>query len=72
MNDDLQTRIEEAVKNPRNLGEMKDADAVGTVTERRAVFELEEALEFIRDDELVEVTPKSIRLRKKVLKQNQR
>jgi nitrogen fixation protein NifU and related proteins len=31
MNDDLQTKIEEAVKNPRNLGEMKDADAVGTV-----------------------------------------
>ena len=31
MNDDLQTRIEEAVKNPRNLGEMKDADAIGTV-----------------------------------------
>jgi len=30
-NDDLQTRIEEAVKNPRNLGEMKDADAIGTV-----------------------------------------
>jgi nitrogen fixation NifU-like protein len=31
MSDDLQTRIEEAVKNPRNLGEMQDADAVGTV-----------------------------------------
>jgi len=31
MSDDLQTRIKEAVKNPRNLGEMKDADAVGTV-----------------------------------------
>ena len=31
MNDDLQSRIEEAVKNPRNLGEMKDADAIGTV-----------------------------------------
>jgi nitrogen fixation NifU-like protein len=31
MSDDLQTRIEEAVRNPRNLGEMKDADAVGTV-----------------------------------------
>jgi nitrogen fixation NifU-like protein len=30
-NDDLQTRIEDAVKNPRNLGEMKDADAIGTV-----------------------------------------
>jgi GTP-binding protein len=33
---------------------------------------LEQALEFIREDELVEVTPKSIRLRKKVLKANQR
>jgi NifU-like protein involved in Fe-S cluster formation len=31
MNEDLQSRIEEAVKNPRNLGEMKDADAMGTV-----------------------------------------
>jgi nitrogen fixation protein NifU and related proteins len=31
VNDDLQTRIEDAVKNPRNLGEMKDADAIGTV-----------------------------------------
>jgi nitrogen fixation NifU-like protein len=31
MSDDLQSRIEEAVRNPRNLGEMKDADAVGTV-----------------------------------------
>ena len=31
MNDDLQSRIEDAVKNPRNLGEMKDADAIGTV-----------------------------------------
>ena len=31
MNDDLQTKIEEAVKNPRNLGEMKDADAIGTI-----------------------------------------
>jgi nitrogen fixation NifU-like protein len=31
MSDDLQSRIEEAVRNPRNLGEMKDADAIGTV-----------------------------------------
>ena len=35
-------------------------------------FSLEEALEFIDDDELVEVTPKSIRLRKKLLKENDR
>src|SRR5437870_13111790 len=31
MNDDLEKRIETAVKNPRNLGEMEDADAIGTV-----------------------------------------
>ena len=33
---------------------------------------LEDALEFIADDELIEVTPKSIRLRKRVLKSNER
>jgi GTP-binding protein len=33
---------------------------------------LEQALEFIADDELVEVTPQSIRLRKRVLKPNER
>jgi GTP-binding protein len=33
---------------------------------------LEQAIEFIADDELVEVTPKSIRLRKRVLKANER
>jgi GTP-binding protein len=33
---------------------------------------LERALEFIADDELVEITPKSIRLRKRVLKANER
>jgi GTP-binding protein len=36
------------------------------------VLNLEQALEFIRDDELVEITPKSIRLRKKILKANMR
>ena len=36
------------------------------------VLNLEQAIEFIRDDEFVEVTPQSIRLRKKVLKANQR
>ncbi|MCK0165090.1 translational GTPase TypA [Marinobacter sp. S6332] len=35
-------------------------------------FTLEQALEFIDDDELVEVTPKSIRLRKKHLTENER
>ena len=35
-------------------------------------FSLEEALEFIQDDELVEVTPSAIRLRKKILDPNER
>ena len=33
---------------------------------------LEQAIEFINDDELVEVTPKSIRLRKRILAANMR
>ena len=36
------------------------------------VFTLEQCLEFIADDELVEVTPKSIRMRKKILSKEQR
>jgi GTP-binding protein len=36
------------------------------------LLNLEQAIEFIRDDEYVEVTPQSIRLRKKLLKANQR
>ena len=36
------------------------------------VLSLEQSLEFINDDELVEVTPKNIRLRKIVLSHEQR
>jgi len=36
------------------------------------VMGLEQAIEFINDDELVEITPKSIRLRKKILAANMR
>jgi GTP-binding protein len=36
------------------------------------ILNLEQAVEFIKEDEYVEVTPKSIRLRKKILKANQR
>ena len=35
-------------------------------------FTLEQAIEFIDDDELVEVTPESIRIRKKLLTENDR
>jgi GTP-binding protein len=36
------------------------------------LMNLEQAIEFIRSDEMVEVTPQSIRLRKKILKANMR
>ena len=36
------------------------------------LLSLEQAIEFIKEDELVEVTPQSIRLRKRVLQSNQR
>jgi len=45
-------------------------DAIALIKPK--TFSLEEALEFIQDDELVEVTPSAIRLRKKVLSPDER
>jgi GTP-binding protein len=36
------------------------------------ILTLEQAIEFVADDEMVEVTPKSLRLRKKILQSNRR
>ena len=36
------------------------------------ILNLEQAIEFIREDEYVEITPQTIRLRKKVLQGNKR
>jgi GTP-binding protein len=47
------------------------ADEAIRLTPHR-VLNLEQAIEFIADDELVEVTPGAIRLRKRVLAANQR
>ncbi len=51
-----------ALGNQRASGSDKAISLTPPVT-----FTLEEALEYIEDDELVEVTPKSIRLRKRIL-----
>ncbi|HLY11642.1 MAG TPA: translational GTPase TypA [Planctomycetota bacterium] len=52
----------------RKLTNMRAASADWTlVLAQPRIFSLEEALEYINDDELVEITPKSIRMRKKVL-----
>jgi GTP-binding protein len=45
-------------------------DALRLITPR--VFSLEECLEFIADDELLEVTPKSLRIRKRILRKELR
>ena len=45
-------------------------DALKLVTP--TILSLEQCLEFIADDELVEVTPQSIRLRKKILSKDLR
>ena len=52
----------------KNLGNQRSstADIAVQLTPPRS-FTLEEALEYITDDELVEVTPKNIRLRKRIL-----
>ena len=42
------------------------------IRDRPRTFTLEEALEFIADDELVEITPDDIRLRKKLLRELER
>ena len=45
-------------------------EAIRLVSPR--ILNLEQAIEFIRDDEFVEATPQSIRLRKKILQENKR
>jgi GTP-binding protein len=53
-----------------NMRQSTADDALRLVPPR--LLNLEQSIEFINDDELVEVTPKSIRLRKRVLAFNQR
>jgi GTP-binding protein len=45
-------------------------EAIRLVSPR--ILNLEQAIEFIREDEFVEATPQSIRLRKKILQANKR
>jgi len=49
--------------NTRNAASAEEANKITNIR----ILSLEEAMEFIDDDELVEITPKSIRMRKKVL-----
>ena len=72
----LHSRDNDLVVNPAKAKKLTNirttaADEKLILTPPR-VFTLESALEFINDDELVEVTPKAIRLRKRYLDENER
>jgi GTP-binding protein len=72
----LHSRGNDLVVNPTKAKQLTNVRASGTdeaLTLSPPVrHTLEQALEFIEDDELVEVTPLSIRLRKKQLTENER
>ena len=72
----IHSRSNDLVVNPTKAKQLTNIRAAGTDENLILVpiqkMTLEQALEFIDDDELVEVTPKSIRLRKKLLTENER
>ncbi|HEB82888.1 MAG TPA: translational GTPase TypA [Gammaproteobacteria bacterium] len=72
----IHSRDNDLVVNPTKTKPLTNVRASGTddalTLSPHIQFTLEQALEFIDDDELVEVTPESIRLRKKLLKEHER
>ncbi len=72
----INSRGDDMVVNPTKAKQLTNIRAAGTdeniILTPPIRFTLEQALEFIEDDELVEVTPKSIRIRKKYLTENER
>ncbi|WP_426195918.1 translational GTPase TypA [Massilia sp. DWR3-1-1] len=72
----IHSRDNDLVVNPIKGKQLTNVRSSGTDEAVRLVppvqMSLEYAVEFIADDELVEITPKSIRLRKRYLKENER
>ncbi|WP_188150818.1 translational GTPase TypA [Teredinibacter waterburyi] len=72
----IHSRDNDLVVNPTKAKQLNNIRAAGTdeaLTLTPPIrHTLEQALEFIEDDELVEVTPVSIRIRKKLLLENER
>ncbi|MDY6890140.1 MAG: translational GTPase TypA [Pseudomonadota bacterium] len=72
----IHSRSNDLVINPTKGKQLTNVRASGTdeniVLTPPIKFSLEQALDFIEDDELVEVTPAAIRIRKKLLKENER
>ncbi|MEP5763918.1 MAG: translational GTPase TypA [Halieaceae bacterium] len=72
----LHSRGNDLTVNPTKAKQLTNIRAAGTdenlVMTPPVRHTLEQALEFIEDDELVEVTPASVRIRKKLLKEHER
>jgi len=72
----IHSRANDLVVNPLKAKQLTNIRAAGTdenlILTRPIRLPLERALEFIDDDELVEVTPKNIRIRKKYLLEHER
>lgn len=72
----IHSRGNDLVVNPTKAKQLTNVRASGTdeniVLTPPIRFTLEQALDFIAEDELVEVTPESIRIRKKFLKEHER
>jgi len=72
----IHSRNNDLVVNPLKAKQLTNIRAAGTdeniILTPPIRFSLEQALEFIDDDELVEVTPNAIRVRKKFLKEHER
>jgi GTP-binding protein len=72
----IHSRDNDLVVNPVKGKQLTNVRASGTDEAVRLVpameMNLERAVEFIADDELVEITPKSIRIRKRYLTENER
>lgn len=72
----IHSRENDLVVNPLKAKQLTNIRAAGTdeniILTPPVVMSLEQALEFIDDDELVEVTPSNIRLRKKLLLEHER
>ncbi len=72
----IHSRGNDLVVNPLKAKQLTNIRAAGTDENILLVtpikFSLEQAIEFIDDDELVEITPKAIRIRKRFLKEFER
>ncbi len=72
----IHQRQNDLVVNPTKAKQLTNVRAAGTdenlVLTPPTRYSLEQSLEFLDDDELLEVTPKSLRLRKKLLKETDR